>query len=135
MYFWTWPFRSRGQLDIPLDGVARQVRWIVVFLGGALSVRMHGNAAPEKGLPLVAAVHAIEAYPVASAIGYISLVFFIWPNLAYRLTTALRWARLLPPASPEYARTMRIHWGCPTDEDLEADRLAHAGPAAKAEIR
>jgi|SRR6185437_8577509 len=123
LWLWVWPLRKRGEFDIPLDGLGRDVRWISVFLFAVLAGKLPGPRDPAGTPDLIAAVDLIRYAPASAICAFAFIAFMVWPNCGYRLTTALRWARILPPASPEYARKLRIFWGRPTDEDLEADRL------------
>ena len=122
LWLWVWPFRRRGSFDIPLDHLARDVRWISVFVFAGLLARLPGPRDPAGTPDLIAVADMFRNAPAAAVCGVLCEAFLVWPNCGYRLTAALRWAHILPPASPEYARKLRIFWGKPTDEDLEADR-------------
>ena len=122
LWLWVWPWRRGGSFDIPLDRMARDVRWISVFVFAGLAGRLPGPRDPAGTPALIAVVDGFRNAPAPVICAALCEVFIVWPNCGYRLTAALRWARLLPPASPEYARKLRIYFGKPTDEDLEADR-------------
>lgn len=95
LYAWVWPIRRRGEFDIPLDSIAREIRLFIVLLGLAAS-------------PITQPFHS---HPLALSERLIAGAFFVWPNCAYYLTRWLRWLHLLPKPSPEYVRQIRQRMG------------------------
>jgi hypothetical protein len=84
VWFVFWGYRRRYDLDYPLDSVARQIRWLMVFLGFGIII---------VGLRWI----------TVSYIRWIGLLwmlgFLVWPNFASHLTALLRRIGLARPSS------------------------------------
>jgi hypothetical protein len=66
----VWVLRKKGDVDYPLNGPARAVRWAMVVMGFAI-----GYYTPRP-----------ELWYVRMAGGFLGLAFLCWPNFAYYLT-------------------------------------------------
>jgi hypothetical protein len=94
-YAWVAPIRKAASIDIPLDRTATELRVAVVLLALAAS-------------PVT---KPFSEHPVALALRITAGLFFVWPNCAYYLTSALRWLRLLPGPSADYRERLRAWRG------------------------
>jgi hypothetical protein len=84
IWFVVWAIRSKGELDYHLDPTAKRIRWIVaaIFLGTPIF-------RPELFGPRPA---------VRLCVALVGLLFLVWPNFAYHLTSLLRALRLIAKA-------------------------------------
>jgi hypothetical protein len=68
IYFAAWRFRQKYEIDYPLDGLGRIVRWVMVVIGFAV-VNIPGA---KTGLIRLCGFN-------------VGLLFLCWPNCAYHL--------------------------------------------------
>ena len=86
IWFVAWAIRRKGELDYDLDSTAKFVRWVVASFCLGISILR-----PE----------VLKSPNLRIAVGFVGLGFLIWPNLAYHLTSLLRFLKFLPKLSAE----------------------------------
>jgi len=113
-YAWIWPIRRRGDFDLPRDDISNRVRILrtLLLLGLAeRAIRPLPPTTPSDNYSVFMA--ALTAAPLTVILYFASIALFVWPNFAVHSTRFPRWLHVLPPARPEYQRSLSERLGKP----------------------